>query len=108
MELDLNEKPRKRIVLHLVASKDIYSIPIPTDWNSKKLKNFLQVAFKDRIGENPTLFYEGKKLADEFKLNTIMSDNDENFPKILVITNPSTVKETPLEPKRINEIVINY
>jgi hypothetical protein len=106
MELIENDIPRKRIIIHIVSTKNIYSTPVPANWTAKKLKSFLKVAFKDQVNEGLALFHEGKKLSDEFKLDTIMSEDSETFPKILVInSNVVSGEKDALDPKRINEIV---
>jgi hypothetical protein len=116
MELMYEEEiPKKRIVIRLVASKNIYSVPLPVNWTAKKLKAFIQIAFKDQLKDanNISLFFEGKKLADDFKLNTIASDGSENFPQVLVFNNTPLQKgssavanrDEPLDSKKLNEIV---
>jgi hypothetical protein len=108
MELFENEIPKKRVVINIVSTKNIYSIPIPVDWNVKRLKAFIKIAFRDQVNEGITLFHEGKKLSDEFKLNTIMPD-DDTFPKIRVLNSNITGGDKEvLDAKRLNEIVNLY
>jgi hypothetical protein len=113
-----NEVPKKRIILRLVSSKLIYSVPIPITWTAGKLRSFIQISFKDQLKDVSalTLFFEGKKLADEFSLHTIMSELESEsttYPQILVFSqnNHNNVihnhRQSDQSPN-VNHIVIFY
>ena len=99
-----NDNSKRRIVLRLSATKNTYTVLIPTNWNVRKLRAFISYTFKDAVKDSIiSLYHEGKKLPDDFQLASIITQEGK-YAQFIITAKP-VEKEKSSEQKNINEIL---
>ena len=87
-------KNQIRIFLRFTQSGKVYSISVPVLWTVKKIKNFINFAFKEEIKNNKLNLYNGTKLLvkDDQVINSIFY-NKEDIYQLIVNLKPNVNNE---------------
>jgi len=117
------QKTNFKLVLRFTHSQNVVSIQIPLTWTVKKLKNFINYAYKDEIKyrKNVNLYCRGKLLNFTNDENTILFNlfpNNDEIKQIIVniknredeLDNTKNTSDQPVNNSEAtrNEIVINF